>query len=373
LLFLSRPAARVAWTVGLVALSFYVAWSIRRTLFVFLLAILFAYMVRPLVRWVDRRTPTHVARSVATATVFALLLAVLVGVVAWIGPAVVEQATRLADQLPQLASGDSLLAQLPLPAWLAPYADRVLETVRAQLRSGTTEFAVPVAREVARSLLVVAGNLLYVIVVPILAFLFISEGESIRTGYMRWADRQRHAPMWRAIADDVDLLLGHYMRALFILALITVCVYGTTFTIAGVPYGLLLAVGAGALEFVPVLGPLLAVVAVLGVALASGFEHPWLLLGFFALYRLFQDYVVNPRLMSHGVAIAPLWVLFGLLAGEELGGIAGIFMSVPLLAAVKILVVRAGEARRGEPPSAVSPTSSEATAAQQQPELQTLR
>ena len=61
------------------------------------------------------------------------------------------------------------------------------------------------------------------------------------------------------------------------------------------------------------------------VAGLSGYGHLLVLAGFIGLYRLFQDYVLNPTLMSGGVALPPLLVLFGLLAGEELAGVAGIF------------------------------------------------
>ena len=109
---------------------------------------------------------------------------------------------------------------------------------------------------------------------------------------------------------------------------------------------------AGAMEFVPVVGPLAAAVICIAVAGLAGYSHLLLLIGFIALYRLFQDYVLNPYLMSDGVEISPLLVLFGLLAGEELAGVAGIFLSVPVIAAAKIVVIRRGEHR--VPPQAVA-------------------
>ena len=76
------------------------------------------------------------------------------------------------------------------------------------------------------------------------------------------------------------------------------------------------------------------------MAALTGFDHLLLLALFFVVYRLFQDYVLNPILMSGGVAVPPLLVLFGLLAGEEIGGIVGIFLAIPVLAIVRIVVIR---------------------------------
>jgi predicted PurR-regulated permease PerM len=58
------------------------------------------------------------------------------------------------------------------------------------------------------------------------------------------------------------------------------------------------------------------------------------------VYRIFQDYVLNPYLMSAGVEIHPLLVLFGVLAGEEIAGVPGMFFSVPLIAALRVILVR---------------------------------
>ncbi len=72
----------------------------------------------------------------------------------------------------------------------------------------------------------------------------------------------------------------------------------------------------------------------------SGYSHIIGLIVFLGLYRLFQDYVLSPYLMSAGVAIPPLLVLFGVLAGEQLAGIPGMFFSVPVIAALRMVLTR---------------------------------
>ena len=352
-----RRAARAAWTVSLVALSLYGAYALRRTVFVFVLAIFFSYMLGPLVHWFDRFTPQRVSHTASTVAVYVLMLAAIGAFGALIGPPVADQAARLATQLPELMRDPNLAGRLPLPDWLAPYRPRIVEFLHAQFDAGTA-LAVPMARKVGQIMLVLVSHSLFVVLVPILAFLFIKDGAAFRERYMLWARASRHPAMWSGIADDLDVLVGRYMRALLILALATMVAYGACFTLLGVPYGLLLASIAGVMEFVPVLGPLAAAVTVLSVAGLSGYEHLLWLLAFIAVYRVVQDYVLNPYLMSDGVSLPPLLVLFGLLAGEELGGVAGIFLSVPLLAAAKILVIRIVQAsrapQRGELPPAVT-------------------
>src|SRR5262249_8857426 len=120
--------------------------------------------------------------------------------------------------------------------------------------------------------------------------------------------------------------------------------YSIAFSIMGVPYSVLLAVIGGLLEFIPMLGPLTAgILIVLISALAAA--HPIAILVFLLGYRLFQVYMLAPRLMGQGVEVHPLLVLFGVFAGAEVAGIAGTFLSVPILALVRISYLRLRKAR----------------------------
>jgi predicted PurR-regulated permease PerM len=106
------------------------------------------------------------------------------------------------------------------------------------------------------------------------------------------------------------------------------------------PYPILLAAIAFALEFIPLVGPLTAAVIIIVVSIASGYPHVWWLVIFLGVYRLLQDYVLSPKLMSKGVELHPLMVIFGVLAGGEIGGAAGIFLSIPALALIRLLYHR---------------------------------
>jgi predicted PurR-regulated permease PerM len=132
----------------------------------------------------------------------------------------------------------------------------------------------------------------------------------------------------------------------FLLALATFSSHMVIFGTIGVPYAVLLAGVCGLLEFVPVVGPLSGMVIVTLVAAFSGYPHIGGLIGFFLVYRLFQDYVLQPYLYSSGIEMHPLLVLFGVLAGEQVGGVTGMFLSVPLLAVFRVIYRRSLEARR---------------------------
>ncbi|MGH9593110.1 MAG: AI-2E family transporter, partial [Bryobacteraceae bacterium] len=146
--------------------------------------------------------------------------------------------------------------------------------------------------------------------------------------------------MVEEILAGLHLLVAQYIRALVLLAMVSFLAHSLFLSVTGVPYAILLAGIAGVLEFIPVVGPLAAAAAMLLVAALSGYPHLLWIAIFLVVFRMFQDYVVNPRLMSAGVEIHPLLVLLGVLAGDQVAGVPGMFFSVPALAALRVVVVR---------------------------------
>jgi predicted PurR-regulated permease PerM len=73
------------------------------------------------------------------------------------------------------------------------------------------------------------------------------------------------------------------------------------------------------------------------VALFSGYPHWGWMIVFLLVYRVFQDYVLSPWLLSSGVELHPLLVLFGVLVGETVAGVPGLFLSVPVMASMRVV------------------------------------
>jgi len=104
-----------------------------------------------------------------------------------------------------------------------------------------------------------------------------------------------------------------------------------------VHFALALGPAAGALEFIPVVGPFIGIAVILGVGFLSGYTHLLWLLLFLIVWRIIQDYVTSPRIMGDKLELHALAVLFGVLAGGEVAGVIGVFLSIPVLATIRIL------------------------------------
>jgi predicted PurR-regulated permease PerM len=108
----------------------------------------------------------------------------------------------------------------------------------------------------------------------------------------------------------------------------------------GVPYALVLGTIGGVLEFVPVVGPLAAALIIVSVALLMSYPHWLILIIFLGIWRLVQDYVSSPRIMGESMELHPLAAIFGVMAGGEVAGILGIYLSIPVMASLRIVFRR---------------------------------
>lgn len=338
MLGIDQRVARYVWTAAIVAIGLCTVYLLRRTLFIFIVALLFAYLLSPLVNLLDRALPGR-TRTPALALAYIIFVGAVVLLGQQIGSRVAKQATQFAKVFP------SMLANWEKPAAKVPPE---INSLKAQLvektRQQIAESSNRILTAVASAGFTVAGDLLFVVIVPILAFFFLKDGKAIRDHILDLADEGPKRVLLDDLMADTHLLLAHYMRALVLLCLAAFTAYSLAFSIMGVPFAVLLAVVGGLLEFIPMLGPLTAGVLIVIVGAVSG-SSVLAMIVFLLAYRVFQDYILSPHLMGQGVELHPLLVLFGVFGGAEVAGIAGTFLSVPVLAVARIVYVRMRKAR----------------------------
>lgn len=332
---LDPRAARVTWTVLLVCLTLYLAYLSLRTIVVFALALFLSHLIHPVVAILDRLTPHKIPRTASIAIAYALILTVVISAGAVVGSTVAEQAAAFASQMPELIKKDPIGA-LPLPYWLAAYRPQIETAAREQIRN-LDHYAIPFLQGALGKIVSQAGNLLSAILIPILAFFFLADDGRMHGALLSLARLPSTREVLEGLLADIHTLLSNYMRALVGLALSTLFFSWLFLQVTGVPYAVLLAAVGAMLEFIPLVGPLVAGVTTVVVAGAAGYDHVAWIIVFLIVFRIFQDYVVSPYLMGQGVELHPLAVLFGVLAGEQIGGVAGMFFSIPVLAALRIV------------------------------------
>lgn len=286
---LDPRTVRVAWTLLAVAGALAFVYLLRTVLLLLVFWVVFAYLIFPLVKLAERGLPGSRRRPLAIASVYVVLVAALSTLVALVGPRLGHELAALGAKVPEMSAqiqSGRIVGNI-FPDWGG--ADVLDGLVRSHLPQ-----VVDYAQYALTGALAWLSGAWVVVLIPIFAFFFLRDAERIADGVTGLIDDDGHRRLSEAIARDLHSVLGEYVRALILLCTLTFAVWSTLFLLAGVPYALVLAAIGGALEFLPVLGPLVAGVVVIGVALFGGFPHPWLLALFVLAWRLGQDYVSSP-------------------------------------------------------------------------------
>ena len=150
--------------------------------------------------------------------------------------------------------------------------------------------------------------------------------------------------------------------AAYIRAQITACIevgilITIGFSIIGVPYAIVMGAVAGMLEFLPMIGPFIFATVAFLLALTVSLKLALIVALFLAVLRIAQDYIIYPRIVGHGIEMHPLVVIIAILSGFELGGLIGVFLSIPFVG-LMIVVYNHYLAYRGRQ-GAAGPVSAE--------------
>ena len=338
------PSTRVVLRVIMVLLAVgVVLWVISKITGIILLLVLsifFAYFVSPLVEFL-RRQRTVGGRIIAIPKIVAIGLAYLI-IMAAIVFAVFVILPSLSNQFPEFAEqakvywkslGDRTQEVIKysrrLPAPLVNTVNNAVPKVVDKVSATATEFA-------SASL----GYVVYIpwlILIPILAFFLLKDAESFRSSALLMLPRGR----WRWRGDeffqDINSTLAAYIRAQLTACLFIGIVCSIGFTFLGLPGALVMGVLAGVFEFVPLAGPLaIALLAGLLAMFHAGPFNAFMVLLFLGVLRIIHDYFIYPRLIGQGIHLHPLAVIFAILAGEKLAGVAGIFLAIPVVAILTV-------------------------------------
>ena len=326
---------RVVWTILLVAGALALLYGIRHLLVLIAFSVFVAYVLHPLVWQIEHRLPTRHRRVLALLLTYTLIVGTIVSLAMTLGPHLADEVRGLGQRVPKMS--EDLRTGALLHGVLARFglAESTINSIDAAVRAHAGEWAAGAQRFAVSTFAWLAGAWT-IVLVPIFAFFLLANGELVTTAAGFFSER-RHRQLWRRVAWDLHAALGQYVRALMLLSLATFVVWAAVLAIAHVPYALVLAIIAALLEFVPLVGPLVAGAIAVVVSMVTGYGHPFLIAGFALVWRLVQDYVTSPLVMGRGIELPPGLVIFAILAGGELAGPVGMFLAVPVVAAARII------------------------------------
>jgi len=332
MLGIDNKSVRIAWSYALVGLSLFAIYKIREAIVVFVLALMFAYLLYPLVEMTQRLFKLK-SQLVAVALPFAAILLMLAVGGFFLQGSVVREAVLLNNQL----QNGTLLANFEKVKFLGiPLGTEFAQSngstwLTNELRQHSPEATICIKH--------VLNALSDLFIVPILAFFMLKDGKWISECLLNLCfhpQGPRESITLRRVVErimnDAHSLIQEYMRSLVLLCFSVLIVFSIVLSTVGVKYAIILAVISAALEFIPMVGPLASGVIIVMVSDVTEYHHLGLLIAFLFVFRIMQDYMLSPLLMRHSMQLHPLLVVFGAFAGAEIAGVGGVFLSVPLLA-----------------------------------------
>jgi predicted PurR-regulated permease PerM len=336
LLLADSRTARVLVTVLLFALALGFLYVARATLIAFLFAIFFAYLMSPLVNRLENLLRSRVA---AIAVIYIMLLVLVVVFFVVVGPKVTREGARLGQSLPalltQLSSGQIATQLGTEHGWNAKSTE-----LAQSFLAGHSEQITQLAQRIGLRVADVAKQAWLFFVVPLLSIFFLKDGRSFSDFLLATIQSRPQREFLENVLNDLNQMLAHFIRAQLTLAALTLVMYSAVLGIMRVPYALVLGTLGGVLEFIPVVGPLAAALVIVSVALLLSYQHWLILVIFLGIWRLLQDYVSSPRIMGESMELHPLAAIFGVMAGGEVAGILGIYLSIPVMASLRIVLRR---------------------------------
>lgn len=327
----------------LVLLLWFSVGIFSQVVFIFLSAMLIAFTLNPLVTRLEKM---KIPRYLGVLLVFLFFISIIVAIFILVIPPAIEQLQELIDKLPFYVSdvGDKIdswkasLERLNLPFDISTQGDKLVERVEeyvANLGSKAVSFSINV--------LSALGQILLVMVISIYMLL---DTRRISRGVHRLFPRRNQADADELIKSS-QRAVTHWVIAQSLLSLLVGVSTGVGIWLLdvvgiwpeGSQYAIFFGAWAGLTEIIPYIGPILGATPPVIVASFSSF---WAVLAVIILFIVIQQLegnVLVPNIMGSIVGVHPLVVIFAVLAGGQLHGIAGMVLALPLVALIRAVVM----------------------------------
>jgi predicted PurR-regulated permease PerM len=299
-------------------------------IFPLVFAAIFAIMLHPVEQWLIRRRVPQI---------LAITLTVVLGVAALLGVFyfIVLEAGQLSDQMPMFKTK---FAQTS--AQVHEWLQTRFGVSDQKLQGWVSEAGSKASSLLGGTLSAISGLLVEATLVPVYIFLlFLYQQRLIDFLVQVFSGRRRDTGVTEVLHESKSAIQS-YMVGLLIEGSIVAVLNVSALFILGIPYALLLGVLGALLNFIPYIGGLIAIAMPVLMAFVTkdGYGYP---LGVIAIYMVIQfvdNHYLIPRIVASKIKVNALVAVVGVLVGNAIGGVAGMFLALPVIAILKIIFDR---------------------------------
>jgi predicted PurR-regulated permease PerM len=321
----------------LIALSFWLLYRFYQVLFILFFTIVMGSVIRPVVTWLHRR---GLPRTAGVILIFLLLLALLTGFVLLLFPLIIEQGSTIAAAVPgyyqSLREGmgnypNQLIVRLSefLPPAL-PGLEPLQQTAEQMLAS---------AGQAMGYVALLAKVIFMVTAILLLTLHWTLDGPRTIQSLLPLVPKNQRESI-REVISAMETKVGFYLAGQGVLCLVIGIMALVAYLLIGLPNALVLALLAGVMEAVPLVGPLLGAIPAALVALSiAPAKLIWVIVATLVIQQV-ENSVLVPRVMRKAVGVNPFVSLLSIFAFSSLFGIAGALMAIPIAAMLQLLLDR---------------------------------
>jgi predicted PurR-regulated permease PerM len=285
----------------------------------------------------DRLERLGLSRLMATVVISLGALLVMVLLVLAVIPMLIGQLTELVNAAPVLS--------LQLQTFLIEHFPELRDST-STMRQTLSQIAEAVSARggelvngVLNSALSLIGAIVFIVVVPVVAFYLLMDWDRMVAQVDSWLPRD-HAPTVRRLASEIDTVLAGFVRGQVSVCVILGTFYSVALMAAGLQFGLAVGAIAGAITFIPYVGSLVGGALAIGLALFQFWGDWWsigLIAAIFAVGQFVEGNILTPKLVGQSVGLHPVWLLFALSAFGSVFGFVGMLVAVPVAASIGVL------------------------------------
>lgn len=371
---MNNSGASVRWNrdtkflVTVIALLVIVAlaYLARNVIPLIALAAVIAYILQPAVGWLERH---RLPRGLGTALCLLLLIVFLALLPVLLTPPTVNGVRSIID----------VLIQLPeeLDQWTTDIIERqptislggvtldlaaTLEEMQSSTEEAMSQFRLPslsalleytltglrtaggIVETAAGIASTVVSAAFSTLLLAVLIFFLTKDGRRVGS-WLQQMILPEYQPEMIELGRRLDLVWKSFFRGQLLLALVVGAIVFVATSLLGLPGALVLGILAGVLEVIPNLGPVLALIPAVLVALVQGSNtlpvsnlvFALIVVGVYVLIQQIENNFLVPRIMGQSLNLHPLFVLVGVVVGASFAGVLGAFLAAPVLASLKVL------------------------------------
>jgi len=321
------------------ALVVYQFHSLLRPL---VMAFLLAFILNPVVDFLNNRVGIH--RGLATGIIFLILALAILGALAapvTAVPSVTRAIFSLQLDVKQIISDIGAFFERPVE--IAGYQFDLSDVYR-ELSQSLRRLVESIAQGTLDLVLSIASGAFWVIFILVVAFYLVRDAHRLSDQLVNLAPPAYHDDVRRLRTEIADVW-NAFLRGELLLGTVVGVATVILDTAIGLPYAWALGLFAGVFELVPNIGPYIAAIPAVLLALIRGsifiplsnFWFAVLVAGVYLLIQLVENNFLVPRIMGRTLKVHPLAVMIAILAGGQLAGILGILLAAPMLATFKVL------------------------------------